>query len=550
MKEVYKIFQNYSKLIKKDKRKLRPYYFWYFLMVLFELILPIYVAKITENITYTRYEKAFMCVFIYLGLKIGMSLLSTLIMRSYSNFFKNNYINLYQKIVHKIYTLTEKEKKKIKIGQMMNNLTLDIITVGEMADIFLTLLLYSLKIIVIFLYFFKWQFFLTFFLMTTEILYILLSLHFSNQATFWAKKQRNTNEKGINLINETLLGLKDIQTLDFSENYNKKFEKVYIIWQKMYDNKRKYQIKRKIVLKIGVSIIKVFLYCVGIIGIVKKKIGLEQLLIMIAYFDSLFASTETVMTSVEQIKEQNIAINRLQDLVKIKRKKNVALKKVKGKLGKIEFKNVSFSYNHEKLLTNLNFTIKPNKINVIIGNNGSGKTTLLNLIMRIYEPKKGNIFLDGLDITKIEKNSYLNEITILNQESYLFNRSIRENFNLINKDFIKQKEICSLLGIDDFIEKLPKGYDTLIDEKSNNLSRGQKRLIALARTLLKDTKILILDEVEASLDDETVKRIKKNLPKLKENHTILIISHKKEIQKLADKIIRLNKGTVKQYKKN
>ena len=170
--------------------------------------------------------------------------------------------------------------------------------------------------------------------------------------------------------------------------------------------------------------------------------------------------------------------------------------------------------------------------------------------MRIYEPKKGNIFLDGLDITKIEKNSYLNEITILNQESYLFNRSIRENFNLINKDFIKQKEICSLLGIDDFIEKLPKGYDTLIDEKSNNLSGGQKRLIALARTLLKDTKILILDEVEASLDDETVKRIKKILPKLKENHTILIISHKKEIQKLADKIIRLNKGTVKQYKKN
>ena len=147
-----------------------------------------------------------------------------------------------------------------------------------------------------------------------------------------------------------------------------------------------------------------------------------------------------------------------------------------------------------------------NKINVIIGNNGSGKTTLLNLIMRIYEPKKGNIFLDGLDITKIEKNSYLNEITILNQESYLFNRSIRENFNLINKDFIKQKEICSLLGIDDFIEKLPKGYDTLIDEKSNNLSGGQKRLIALARTLLKDTKILILDEVEASLDDETVRK--------------------------------------------
>ena len=146
-----------------------------------------------------------------------------------------------------------------------------------------------------------------------------------------------------------------------------------------------------------------------------------------------------------------------------------------------------------------------------------------------------------LDLIK----SYLKEISILNQETYLFNLSIRENFNLINNSIKRQEEICKFTGVSNFIEGLPNGYDTIIDENSNNLSGGQKRLLSLTRMLLKESKILILDEATSSLDKEKVEKFSKILEKLKENHTIIVITHKKEIIDIADETIVINKGKVK-----
>ena len=213
--------------------------------------------------------------------------------------------------------------------------------------------------------------------------------------------------------------------------------------------------------------------------------------------------------------------------------------------GKIEFENVFFSYNDDKLLEDISFTIEPNKITAITGINGTGKTTIINLILRLYKPKKGKILLDNIDINNIDKKSYLKEISILNQETYLFNLSIRENFNLINNSIKRQEEICKFTGVSNFIEGLPNGYDTIIDENSNNLSGGQKRLLSLTRMLLKESKILILDEATSSLDKEKVEKFSKILEKLKENHTIIVITHKKEIIDIADETIVINKGKVK-----
>ena len=163
----------------------------------------------------------------------------------------------------------------------------------------------------------------------------------------------------------------------------------------------------------------------------------------------------------------------------------------------------------------------------------------------MYKPKKGKILLDNIDINDIDKKSYLKEISILNQETYLFNLSIRENFNLINNNIKRQEEICKFTGVNNFIESLPNGYDTIIDENSNNLSGGQKRLLSLTRMLLKESKILILDEATSSLDKEKVEKFSKILEKLKENHTIIVITHKKEIIDIADETIVINKGKVK-----
>ena len=251
------------------------------------------------------------------------------------------------------------------------------------------------------------------------------------------------------------------------------------------------------------------------------------------------------MTSSQSIKEQNISINRINSILEDNEEKNKNEKIIKNIKGKIEFENVFFSYNDDKLLEDISFTIEPNKITAITGINGTGKTTIINLILRLYKPKKGKILLDNIDINNIDKKSYLKEISILNQETYLFNLSIRENFNLINNSIKRQEEICKFTGVSNFIEGLPNGYDTIIDENSNNLSGGQKRLLSLTRMLLKESKILILDEATSSLDKEKVEKFSKILEKIKENHTIIVITHKKEIIDIADETIVINKGKVK-----
>ena len=148
-------------------------------------------------------------------------------------------------------------------------------------------------------------------------------------------------------------------------------------------------------------------------------------------------------------------------------------------------------------------------------------------------------------INNIDKKSYLKEISVLNQETYLFNLSIRENFNLINKNIKKQEEICKFIGIHKFIKDLPKGYDTIIDENSHNISGGQKRLLSLARTLLKESRILIFDEATSSLDKDKIQNVINLLRELRKNHTIIVITHKKEIINIADEIIAVDKGKVK-----
>lgn len=543
--EFKEIVKNYYNLIKEDKKKLIPYYISYFLNVVVELLIPIYIARITEKLTNSLLIATAVSIIIYFLLKTSNSLLSYFDKYIYQGFFKDSYITIYKKIIKKIYGFDEEYKKHITTGKMINSLTKDIINIGEMADNILIIILNTLKCIVVVFYFLKINIFLAVLIVIIDIIYLKRSNYLNSMTIKYLEKQINENDKLICLINQTLLGLKDIQTLDFSKSINNKYNYIYKSWKKAYSSRKKYERYKQTILKCFLTVIKVMVYFLCMYLIINKKMTIGVMLIIISYFDSLFSSSESIMTASQSIKEQNISVNRIREILEYNIVKEEKLKKVKNVIGKIEFENVFFSYNNEKFLENLNFTIKPNKITAIVGTNGAGKTTITNLILRLYCPTKGKILLDGEDISSIDKKSYLREISVLNQDTYLFNLSIRENFNLINKDRQKQKEICKFVGIDKFIEGLPKGYDTIIDENSHNISGGQKRLISLARTLLKDAKIIIFDEATSSLDKDKVQNVIEVLKELRKNHTIIVISHKKEIVNIADEVIIIDKGNVK-----
>ena len=545
MKEFIKIIKDYYELIKDDKNKLIPFYIIYFLIVIVEILIPIFVANITQSLTNSLIFASVMNVIMYGILSSMDNILCFLTRLIYQSFFRDNYITMYKKIVNKIYNFDVEDKKNISTGKLINNLTTDIVNIGEMADNILIIIFNSLKCIVFTFYFLKINIFLSIFVVIVDIIYIKKSNNLNNKIVNHLKNQINENDKLINLISQTILGLKDIQTLNFYDKINEKYNILYDSWKLEYNSRKKYERFKQTILKLFIVAVQIIIYLVSVYLIINKKMNIGTMLIIISYFESLISSSEKIMTSSQSIKEQNISINRINSLLEDNEEKNKNEKNIKNIKGKIEFKNVFFSYNEDKLLEYINFTIEPNKITAITGINGTGKTTIINLILRLYKPKKGKILLDNIDINDIDKKSYLKEISILNQETYLFNLSIRENFNLINNNIKRQEEICKFTGVSNFIEGLPNGYDTIIDENSNNLSGGQKRLLSLTRMLLKESKILILDEATSSLDKEKVEKFSKILEKLKENHTIIVITHKKEIIDIADETIVINKGKVK-----
>lgn len=539
------IIKNYYNLIESDKDKLIPYYFIYFINIIIELIIPTYVAKITESLTNSLIIVAIASIINYSILKILNNLLGYADKYIYQRFFRDNYITIYQKIVKKIYNFDEEYKKKISTGKIINSLTSDIINTGEMADNILKVILNILKSIVVIFYFFRINIFFALIIIGVDLIYIIRSNYLNNKSIKYSKEQRKENDKLIGLVNQTLLGLKDIQTLNITNTMDDKYNYIYKDWKNAYDNRKKYERYRQNILKCFLIIIKSIVYFTCVYFMINNKITIGIILIIISYFDSLFSASENIMDASQSIKDQNISVNRIKEILEYNTIKEKNLKEIKNIKGIIEFKNIDFSYSNEKLLQNLNFIIRPNRITAITGTNGTGKTTIVDLILRLHSPTKGEILLDNINVKEIDKNSYLKEISVLNQESYLFNLSIRENFNLVENDIKKQEEMCKLTGIDKFIKTLPKGYDTIIDENSHNISGGQKRLLSLTRTLLKDAKILIFDEATSSLDTDKIQNVINVLNELKKNHTVIVITHKEEIENIADEVITINDGKVK-----
>ena len=219
----------------------------------------------------------------------------------------------------------------------------------------------------------------------------------------------------------------------------------------------------------------------------------------------------------------------------------------KNIVGNIEFDNVSFGYDKDKIIIhNFNATIKKGQKVAIVGPTGAGKTTIVKLLMRFYDVNDGVIKLDGIDIRKFKKDSLRSIFGMVLQDTWLFNGTVKENISYGKLD-ASMKEIENVgkaSYIDHFIKTNPLGYDMQIDEETNNISAGQKQLLTIARVILKDPKILILDEATSNVDTRTEILIQKAMDKLMENRTSFIIAHRLSTIKNADLIIVMNDGNI------
>lgn len=214
--------------------------------------------------------------------------------------------------------------------------------------------------------------------------------------------------------------------------------------------------------------------------------------------------------------------------------------------GEVVFEGVSFSYEGEPVLKNINLRVRPGEVIGVVGPSGAGKSTLVDLIPRFYDPTEGAIYIDGVNIKKVKLDSLRRQIGIVPQETILFATTIRENiaYGNPNASFDEIVKAAKIANAHDFIMKLPNGYDTLVGERGVTLSGGERQRIAIARAILGDPRILIFDEATSALDSESEREVQEALEKVMRGKTTFFVAHRLSTLRCADRIIVLNDGKI------
>ena len=215
-------------------------------------------------------------------------------------------------------------------------------------------------------------------------------------------------------------------------------------------------------------------------------------------------------------------------------------------VSEISLTHVNFGYGNDKVLKNINYTFRPGKVYAIVGTTGCGKSTIINLLYRLWDVDSGEITVNGKNVKEYNLCSLRKSIAVVSQNTFLFDDTIENNLTL-NNSKIKQKDyvaVCKQIGIDEFISKLPKGYQTQVGENGVKLSGGQRQRIAIVRMILQSKDILIFDEATSALDNITQEYILDNLRQYYKNKIVIMIAHRLSTIKKADEILVLNNGEI------
>ncbi|MDR7870919.1 MAG: ABC transporter ATP-binding protein [Tissierellaceae bacterium] len=271
-------------------------------------------------------------------------------------------------------------------------------------------------------------------------------------------------------------------------------------------------------------------------------VSVGSLYIVIDYVSKIFNNISTVVTRFGELEQSYASATHVFDLLRLDTMDELTeeLNDIKGD---VKFEDVYFAYGEEDVLKGIDFEVKSGESIAFVGSTGSGKSTILNLILKFYDPRLGNIYIDGKNINNINRNSLREQMAVVLQDAFLFETDIKHNISLDDDRFSDEDIERALIDVggDSLVKR---GIDQKIFEKGSNLSQGEKQLISFARAYIRNPKILILDEATSNIDTETEKVIQKGIEKLKKDRTTFIIAHRLSTIKDVDKIIVLNKGRI------
>jgi len=378
---------------------------------------------------------------------------------------------------------------------------------------------------------------------------IIVMYYFNPKMKEAHSKRKKEQDKFTSVVNESIRGVREIKTLGIRKNLLTEMKEIIELLYKRSVDEINYEIKFDIITRTLRVIMEVGVFITCAVLLYYKNINLTFFIAMTYYVYRYMYLIENLSDLNQTYQKVTVALGRINELVLNKKfeDEKYGEKSIKDVEGIIDFENVTFGYPDEKpILKNFNLRIVPNKKIAIVGKSGQGKSTLFNLLTRVFDINKGKIKIDGIDIKDLDEDTLRKNISIIRQEPFIFNRTIKENFKIIDKNMtLKEiRKYAKLAYLDDYIMSLPKKYNTLLGEGGVNLSGGQKQRLSIARTLIKKTKIVFFDEATSALDNNSQEFIKETIDNLVKDHTVVIVAHRLSTIKDADIIYVVDDGKI------
>lgn len=527
-----------------------------------ELVLPLIVRKITETATSDMasltIELILTCTLIYLVLRIidavaynYMASVGHIMGTRMETDMRRDFFGHLQKLSFTYFDNT-------KVGSLMSRITSDLFDVTEFAhhcpeEFFIA----GIKIVCSFIILCGTNVPLTLivFAFVPVMIAVLIPLNRKMRAGF--KESRHKVAELNSQIEDSLLGIHEVKSFANEEIEKGKFESGNVSFLETKKKVYKYMGAFQSITRLFDGISYIVVVCAGAIFLKNGAISVADFVAYLLYVTTLLTSVRRIVEFAEQFQRGMTGIERFIEVMDIKpditdKKGAKVLENVRGE---VDMNNITFGYGDDdtKVITNLSLHIKAGENIALVGPSGGGKTTLCSLLPRFYDLDSGVITVDGKDITELTLDSLRQNIGVVNQNVYLFSSSVRENI-AYGKPGATDEEIrqaARLAGADEFIEKLPDGYDTYVGERGVKLSGGQKQRISIARVFLKNPPILILDEATSALDNESERLVQASLEELARGRTVITIAHRLTTIKNADRIIVLDeRGIVEEGSHN
>lgn len=549
-----------SRLMKRLLKYVRPYR-GYIILAIFLNIVTAALEPVRPYLTKVAVDN-----YISIGdskglLKIILLILLSLILQAvieYAMTFATQYMgqrtlfDLRMEIFKHLQKLSLKFFDKSPVGRLVTRVTNDVESLSELFSSGIVMIFSDIFIIVwIFVFMILMSFDLA--LVTMSVIPVLI------YATFLFRKKVRTNYRDVrkhlarlnSYMQEHISGMSVVQLFNKEKDEFENFKSINKDYRDANIKSVLYHAVFYPFVELISAIAVALIIWYGGGEVVQKNLSLGVLFAFIQYTEMFFRPVRDLAEKYNILQTGMASSERIFKLLDTKifvhnPENPIPINEIKGK---VEFQNVWFAYNDEEyVLKDISFVINPGETVAIVGATGAGKSSIINVLLRFYDINKGKILIDDIDISKVDEKELRKHIALVLQDVILFSGDIKSNINLWNDEipFEKIYEASKIVGADSFIEKLPKKFDEEVKERGATLSLGQKQLIAFARALAYDPKILILDEATASIDTEAEKMIQKAISKLLKGRTSIVIAHRLSTIQNSDKIIVLHKGQIRE----